>query len=564
MTIDSFRYRFFDTSKGGGTKAASTSVPVSICIGNHQEMNQQGRNPHLHHNSRNVTPYSRHLPQSHAPHPHPHAHPRPSQSRWSQNPHAHQLPPHSHPHQHPHSYAGKDFRQCFAQGEKSSPDSCTSKQQLSPTSPVVLQRTSPILSGHVTPPLNRNPLQQGGGGDVASPLSPSPPLPTFVDPRPSRRSPIQLSHGSPTFYRSYDDEGAKAESPSRKRRRLSHHQIHEMNVTPPPPRNSWERRNLRHQNANRNPLSPQYMRRSHRYPLGGGAPSHSRTHPYLTASPPPSVMLDMTGQVPVSLPLSLYSGNHSPSHGNHYPLHHNIYPPPAPPHLPHSYQIPDLMSTPHYPHSPPYSHSYMGASPPPELDLATPAHQFHHSAAAALVQVATSPSIFISEARAPTIEITRVRHHPVPNRSRNSLRRWRGQTLTPSNTYPGLFHLLAMFSSAPLSPYSQAELGSPDSTETVENYEALLSLAERLGEAKPRGLNRYEIESIPSFKFNASKHQSDQTSCVVCMCDFETSQVLRGLPCSHEFHAKCVDKWLKSNRTCPICRGDASNFSDSP
>lgn len=56
-----------------------------------------------------------------------------------------------------------------------------------------------------------------------------------------------------------------------------------------------------------------------------------------------------------------------------------------------------------------------------------------------------------------------------------------------------------MFSNAPLSPYSQ-DLGSPDSTETVENYEALLNLAERLGEAKPRGLNRFEIDSIPSFK----------------------------------------------------------------
>lgn len=29
------------------------------------------------------------------------------------------------------------------------------------------------------------------------------------------------------------------------------------------------------------------------------------------------------------------------------------------------------------------------------------------------------------------------------------------------------------------------------------------------------------------------------------MCDFESRQLLRVLPCSHEFHAKCVDKWLK-------------------
>lgn len=29
------------------------------------------------------------------------------------------------------------------------------------------------------------------------------------------------------------------------------------------------------------------------------------------------------------------------------------------------------------------------------------------------------------------------------------------------------------------------------------------------------------------------------------MCDFEGRQLLRVLPCTHEFHAKCVDKWLK-------------------
>ena len=55
-----------------------------------------------------------------------------------------------------------------------------------------------------------------------------------------------------------------------------------------------------------------------------------------------------------------------------------------------------------------------------------------------------------------------------------------------------------MFSNPPLSPYSQ-DLSSPESQQT-ENYEELLSLAERLGEAKPRGLNKMEIDQLPSFK----------------------------------------------------------------
>ena len=46
-------------------------------------------------------------------------------------------------------------------------------------------------------------------------------------------------------------------------------------------------------------------------------------------------------------------------------------------------------------------------------------------------------------------------------------------------------------------------------------------------------------------RFDIEKHHSDQTTCVVCMCDFEEQQTLRDLPCSHMFHAKCVDKWLK-------------------
>ncbi|XP_075732255.1 ring finger protein murashka isoform X2 [Rhipicephalus microplus] len=160
---------------------------------------------------------------------------------------------------------------------------------------------------------------------------------------------------------------------------------------------------------------------------------------------------------------------------------------------------------------------------------------------------------------------------------RTSGRRWRAPLVAatppppPPPPHPGfLLHFFwwpydgssAMLSNNPVPAYAP-EMATAESP-AAENYEALLSLAERLGEAKPRGLPRAEIEQLLSYRFNPETHESEQTSCVVCMCDFEARQVLRVLPCGHEFHARCVDKWLKNNRTCPICRGDAAEGGQSP
>nr|XP_051703490.1 E3 ubiquitin-protein ligase RNF38-like [Oryctolagus cuniculus] len=127
------------------------------------------------------------------------------------------------------------------------------------------------------------------------------------------------------------------------------------------------------------------------------------------------------------------------------------------------------------------------------------------------------------------------------------------QPIPPPPYHPSLLpYVLSMLPVPPaVGPTFSFELDVEDGE--VENYEALLNLAERLGEAKPRGLTKADIEQLPSYRFNPNNHQSEQTLCVVCMCDFESRQLLRVLPCNHEFHAKCVDKWLKANRTCPIC-----------
>ncbi|NWZ66639.1 RNF38 ligase, partial [Acrocephalus arundinaceus] len=131
--------------------------------------------------------------------------------------------------------------------------------------------------------------------------------------------------------------------------------------------------------------------------------------------------------------------------------------------------------------------------------------------------------------------------------------RYRSQQPIPPHPYhPSLLpYVLSMLPVPPaVGPAFSFELDVEDGE--VENYEALLNLAERLGEAKPRGLTKADIEQLPSYRFNPNNHQSEQTLCVVCMCDFESRQLLRVLPCNHEFHAKCVDKWLKVRKSNPI------------
>ncbi|XP_078600373.1 uncharacterized protein LOC144875322 [Branchiostoma floridae x Branchiostoma japonicum] len=41
--------------------------------------------------------------------------------------------------------------------------------------------------------------------------------------------------------------------------------------------------------------------------------------------------------------------------------------------------------------------------------------------------------------------------------------------------------------------------------------------------------------------------------CAICLEEFQDGQELRIVPCLHEFHKDCVDPWLQSNRTCPLC-----------
>ncbi|CAI0446039.1 unnamed protein product [Linum tenue] len=68
------------------------------------------------------------------------------------------------------------------------------------------------------------------------------------------------------------------------------------------------------------------------------------------------------------------------------------------------------------------------------------------------------------------------------------------------------------------------------------------------------------LDSLPLFTFASIHRRSASASsssgdCAVCLSKFEPNDQLRLLPlCCHAFHSACIDTWLLSNQTCPLCR----------
>lgn len=84
---------------------------------------------------------------------------------------------------------------------------------------------------------------------------------------------------------------------------------------------------------------------------------------------------------------------------------------------------------------------------------------------------------------------------------------------------------------------------------------------------QPRSLSAAEIDLLPTKRYSKSVvpaargdgHSSNGDeysvdSCIICASEYSPRELIRTLPCLHDFHCKCIDKWLKKKNVCPLCR----------
>ncbi|KAK8491166.1 hypothetical protein V6N11_037930 [Hibiscus sabdariffa] len=110
--------------------------------------------------------------------------------------------------------------------------------------------------------------------------------------------------------------------------------------------------------------------------------------------------------------------------------------------------------------------------------------------------------------------------------------------------------------------------------------------------SQTRGATSESINALPTYKFKVKKCRNgdgkeinlgageggvvaagtekeriisgEDAICCICLAKYSNNDELRELPCSHFMHKDCVDKWLKINASCPLCKSEVGeNLQDT-
>ncbi|KAK6258194.1 hypothetical protein SCA6_012668 [Theobroma cacao] len=85
------------------------------------------------------------------------------------------------------------------------------------------------------------------------------------------------------------------------------------------------------------------------------------------------------------------------------------------------------------------------------------------------------------------------------------------------------------------------------------------SLSNWRGRNSVRSVDTKMVEALPRVTFSSARLSQCCTgeTCAICLEDYEDGEILKVLPCQHDFHSSCVESWLtKWGTFCPVCKLD--------
>ncbi|KAM3261597.1 hypothetical protein ACQJBY_052336 [Aegilops geniculata] len=79
--------------------------------------------------------------------------------------------------------------------------------------------------------------------------------------------------------------------------------------------------------------------------------------------------------------------------------------------------------------------------------------------------------------------------------------------------------------------------------------------------SRRHGLDASALSALPVTAYRKESGAAARAECAVCLAELVDGDEARELPnCGHLFHLECVDAWLRTRTTCPLCRAQAAGL----
>lgn len=148
-----------------------------------------------------------------------------------------------------------------------------------------------------------------------------------------------------------------------------------------------------------------------------------------------------------------------------------------------------------------------------------------------------------------TVSPSNVTNHPLGRRGNTS-------TLAPAAASPNIYHHRILLPNHNIFEHLLQSM-SLQRHQNVDDmsYEHLLELFGDGNENRNLAATPHIISSLPASTIsNPLELPEEKRQCVICMEEYERGDERTMLPCWHGFHKQCINRWLSSKGSCPVCK----------